>query len=145
MGQRLFGLVACALASGVVAATPEISAIPQNERDTSQFCAFSANDAAGEVVLQMKYWEASMVLDGQLTKLSVKEQNCTSDCVGPGLSGVRVFLLSAPGVMAKLTKQVSCAKDAEVCGGLPEGAAELQVQTIAGEVSVTLWGQYCDM
>lgn len=144
--KRLFlALSACALATAADAAGPEIGALPGNDKDAAQFCQFSADDAAGRVVLQMKFWEARIVLDGKLIVLRVEEENCTSECVGPGASGVRSFRLTGPGVLARLSKRAECAEHAEVCGGLPEGPAELRVSTAAGETAIALWGEYCDM
>ena len=143
MNRLLPSLTACALVATVVVAGPRIS--PLREGNISHSCQFSANDATGLVVLQLNDREAMIHLDGTLTRLSVKEIDCISRCVGPGKEGVRVFQLIAPGVLATLTKSVTCAKDAEVCGGLPEGNAELRVSTESGETAIRVWGEYCDM
>lgn len=145
MKRPFLALAACALAAAADAAGPRLGDLPANDGDAAQFCQFSADDAAGRTVLQINAGAARIVLDGRLIELRVEEETCTRDCVGPGSSGQRVFRLSGSGVLARLSKRVECAKDAEVCGGLPEGPAELRVSTAAGETAMAVWGEYCDM
>ena len=97
------------------------------------------------MVLQLRPGEARIELNDVLTVFNVKELDCASSCVSPGHVGTREFQLLAPGVLATLTKRVDCPKDAEVCGGLPAGSAELRISTASGETAVVVWGDYCDM
>jgi hypothetical protein len=86
-----------------------------------------------------------MRLDDKLALLKVAETNCARNCVVAGGSGERIFQLPGPGVAATLTKQVTCARDAEVCGGLAAGYATLSLSTAAGSTVMRVWGEYCDM
>lgn len=140
----------CALAAGAVSTTPASAGPPighlrASDLDATSFCQFSSARARESIVLEINLREARMRIDGSLVTLSVAEKQCVSNCVGPGRSGLRVFQLSGSGVSATLTKQVTCARDAEVCGGLPEGTAQLAVSNAAGQTAMTLWGAYCDL
>lgn len=143
MNKHFPGLVAFTLATTAVVAGPQIGNL--RDSDASQYCQFSANRESRAVVLEMKFREARMQLDGKLVSLSVKELDCLKDCVIAGASGVRIFELSGSGVRATLTKKVFCARDAEVCGGLPEGDADLRVSTAAGDTLIRIWSEYCDL
>jgi hypothetical protein len=136
---------ACSLVASQALASPSIGSLAERDLDPPEFCQFFASKARMSVVLELKYWEAKMRLDDKLVRLKVEEAKCLRNCVVPGKSGVRVFRMSAPGVAATLTKKVSCARDAEVCGGLEEGGARLEVSTSAGRTAVPIWGEYCDM
>jgi hypothetical protein len=136
---------ACSLIASQVLAGPSIGSLNESDLNPSEFCQFTAGRASKSIVLELKYWEAKMRVDGELMRLSVEEAKCLRNCVGPGKSGVRVFRMSAPGVAATLTKKVSCARDAEACGGLEEGGARLEVSTASGRTVAPIWGAYCDM
>ena len=138
-------LAALVLMATAAAAGPELGALPGSADADPQACPFSRKDATGNVVLLLKHAEASMVLEGKLLRLRVEELDCMSNCVAPGRSGVRTFLLTAPEVRVRLTKGVTCHKDSEVCGGLPEGEALLRVSTASGETALQIWGKYCDL
>jgi hypothetical protein len=136
---------ALSLVASQALAGPSIGSLIESDLKAPEFCRFHAGKASTSVVLELKYWEAKMRLDGDLVRLRVEEAKCLRNCVAPGKSGVRVFRMSSPGVAATLTKKVSCARHAEVCGGLEEGSARLEVSTPAGRTVVPIWGGYCDM
>lgn len=145
MSRLLCSVAVCVLAIEQAIAAPKIEPLRESELDATQFCRFFAIGAGRSVILQMKHGEANMRLDDSFVRMSVKEKNCFRNCVSPGRSGVRVFQLSAPGVTATLSKKVTCGKDAETCGGLEEGKAELAVSTAAGHAVRSVWGEYCDL
>lgn len=72
MKRPLLVLTACALAFAVHSAGPQLGALPAVDEAAAQFCSFSAEDAAGRTVLQMKPWAARIVLDGKLIELRVE-------------------------------------------------------------------------
>lgn len=145
MYRLLFSLATCILVTTQVIAGPRIGQLRESDLDGTQFCQFSATQADEGIVLELRYGEAKMQLHDRLVRLSVTEKKCLRNCVGPGHGGVRVFQLSGSGVRATLTKQVTCAQDAEVCSGLQEGNAKLAVSTSAGQTTMSIWGAYCDM
>jgi hypothetical protein len=141
----MVSMAACSLAASQALAAPSVGSLSASDLHAAGFCRFFADKASTSVVLELQYWEAKMRLDGNLTSLSVEEAKCIKNCVGPGKSGMRVFRMSAPGVAVKLTKSVSCARDAEACGGLQAGRAQLEVSTSRGRKTLPVWGEYCDM
>jgi hypothetical protein len=143
--RLLLSLASCALAATQAIAGPQIGQLRQSDLEPAQFCQFSATRAGRGVVLELKHWEAKLRLNDELVRLSVREQKCLGNCVGPGGSGVRAFQLSGQGVRATLTKRVTCARDAQTCAGLEEGNAKLTVFTSAGRAVASIWGKYCDM
>ena len=86
-----------------------------------------------------------MQIDGQTEVLAPTEARCTRNCVGPGRRGVRVFHFRNHDVRATLRKRVSCPRDAEVCGGLPEGPARLEVETAKGRIVLSVINSSCDL
>jgi hypothetical protein len=145
MNQVLCSLVAGFLLTTQVFAAPKIEPLRKSELGISQSCRFFATKASQSVVLELKHWEANLRVDNRLLRLSVAEKKCSKNCVTARRNGVRVFQLSGPGVTATLTKNITCGRDAEVCGGLDEGSALLAVSTAAGRTVTSIWGEYCDM
>ncbi len=145
---RHFALTgAFVLAGASAVAAPNLYPLSDTDLKSTQSCRFlSGGSAAGQgrTVLQWGMEGASMRVDGRLVSLTVEEQNCGARCVAPGRSGVRVFKFSGSGVSATLEKAVSCHKDSESCGGIPEGTATLSVSTSEGHTVATVWGEYCD-
>jgi hypothetical protein len=144
MNLLLYSFAAFSLAASEALAGPIVGSLSESDLSATESCRLLAGEARRSVVLELKDWEAKMRLDDNLVRLRLEEAKCFRNCVGPGKSGVRVFRLSAPGIAATLTKKVSCAKHAEVCGGLQEGTAQLEVSTPAGRTVVSIWGEYCD-
>jgi hypothetical protein len=126
-------------------ASPSIGSLTESDLSTSEYCQFTVSRGSKSIVLGLKHREAKLRLDGKLMRLSAEEAKCLRNCVSPGKSGVRVFRMSAPGADATLTKNVSCARDAEACGGLEEGSARLEVSTASGRTVARIWGAYCDI
>jgi hypothetical protein len=147
MNQLLCTLAACILVATQAFGAPKIESLIERDLDpdASQVCRFFATKTSKSVILEMKYWEASMRVDDKPVRLSVAEKKCLKNCITSGRNRVRVFQLSGPGVTATLTKKVTCGRDAEVCGGFAEGNAQLAVSTAAGHRVTSIWGEYCDM
>jgi len=97
------------------------------------------------LVLQWAGTQGTMQIDGHPVALIVKEEQCRKNCVSPGKTGVRVFQFRGEGVRATLRKKLSCARDAEVCSGLPEGSAYLAVSTARGRTELAVRNEYCDL
>ena len=127
---------------------PKIAALPEPQVGALQGCqvrATGSSQARGELVLAWTGTTASMQIDGQPRPLVATEARCTRDCVGPGKSGVRVFLFRNQDIRATLRKRVFCHRDAEVCGGLPAGQARLEVETANGTAVLAVQNSYCDL
>lgn len=135
------------LAAKSTFAAPKLDPLRADDRGSFPACSFQRIDPAdkhGPVDLELGFYEATIRINGKTLRLSVRERNCRYNCVVPGHSGVRVFDLTGPGVIATLTKVVTCGRDAEACGGLPEGEAILVLGGSSRSASVRVWGKYCD-
>ena len=96
-------------------------------------------------MLAWKGTTASMQIDGQPRALDVTEARCTRECVRPGKTGMRVFVFQNQDVRATLRKRIFCNRGAEVCGGLPEGQATLEIKSANGTAVISVQNAYCDL
>ena len=135
------------LAAKLTFAAPKLDSLRANDRGAYPACSFQSIDPTnkhGPVELELGFYEATIRINGKALWLAVRERNCRSNCVMPRHSGIRVFDLTGPGVIATLTKVVTCGRDAEACGGLPEGEAILVLGGSSRSASVRVWGMSCD-
>ena len=107
--------------------------------------AIRASGVSGDVVLQWSGTKGTLQMKGPPVILSASEEPCASQCTRPGKDGFRVFHFHGDGVHATLRKQVSCARDAEVCHGLPAGRATLTISTGKGKTRLAARNDECDL
>lgn len=125
-----------------------VDALAESAVGSTQECRVSAiqsSGAGGVAVLQWSGTKGILQMGGRSVTLAVSEEPCTSDCTRPGQDGFRVFQFHGDGVHATLRKQVSCARDAEVCQGLPAGRATLTLSTEKGRIRLTARNDECDL
>jgi hypothetical protein len=140
-------IIALAVLSSYALAKPSVGAVSEPPNNTPSCRVYSASEQStqGQLVLYWSSQAANMHVDGQTLSLTPSELRCRSQCVSPGSSGFRVFQFSNGRVQATLRKRVSCPRDAEVCGGLPEGPAQLTVRSSAGTYQHRVRTEYCDL
>jgi hypothetical protein len=146
MGGVLY-LVAVMLFAPHALAKPVIGVVsqPSNELPDCRVRLASDRVPKGEVILRWLGRSGQMHVDGRQTLLDVREPPCQSDCVIPGRSGYREFEFVADEIRVVLRKRVSCAADAEVCSGLPQGPARMIVRSSAGTGEFRVETDYCDL
>ncbi len=146
MHPALF-IIALAVFSPYLLAKPNVGAVSEPPNNTPSCRVYLAGEHSTQspLVLHWSGQTAHMQIDGQTMSLTPREIPCRSQCVRPGKSGYRVFQFSNGQTQATLRKRVSCSGDAEVCGGLPEGPAQLAVRSSAGTSHHRVRTAYCDL
>jgi hypothetical protein len=140
-------IIALTVFSPYALAKPNVGAVsePPNNTPLCRVYLASEQSTQGSLVLFWSSRSAHMQVDGHAVSLTPRELPCRSQCVSPGSSGYRVFQFSNGQTQATLRKRVSCPRDAEVCGGLPEGPAQLVVRSGAGTSQHRVRTDYCDL
>jgi hypothetical protein len=128
-------------------AGPRIEPLPAKPATLESGCRFhvkAVQEGPAQTVLEWVGQKASMRVDGRVLAMSVREQQCSSNCVAPGRTGTRVIHLVGGGVRATLRVQAFCPKDAEVCSGLFAGSGNLTVFAGGGQTALSVWNEDCD-
>jgi len=140
-------IIALAVLSPYALAKPSVGAVSEPPNNTPSCRVYLASEQSTQGLLVL-YWSsqtAHMQVDGHTLSLTPRELPCRSQCVSPGKSGYRVFQFSNGQTRATLRKRASCPRDAEVCGGLSEGPAQLVVHSSAGASQHRVRTEYCDL
>lgn len=144
--RRALALAMLVCLSNQASSRPGIAPVPADSLapDVCRVYHIDSNSKQRILVLLWTGSTAEMQVDGRRTVLSVSEAACHRNCIVPGQQGVRRFDFQANGVRASFRKVVHCHRDAESCGVLPEGAAELRVSTPSGTTLLPVYNAYCD-
>ncbi len=145
--RRALAMAALLCLSTQASSLPSIGPV-QAESPLPHVCRVYHIDPNSEKRILILFWTGStaeMQVEGRRTVFSVIEAACHPNCVAPGHQGVRRFGFQANGIRASFRKVVNCQRDAESCGGLPEGAAELRVSSLSGTTFLRVYNAYCDI
>ena len=145
--KRALALAALFCLSTQASSRPGIAPVPADSL-APDACRVYHTDPNSKKRILVLFWtgpKAEMHIKGRHTVLSVSEVTCHRICVAPGKSGIRRFHFQTNGVRASFRKVIDCHRDAEICSGLPEGAAELRVSTPSGTTLLTVYNAYCDV